>query len=49
MGFLTLEVYLVIAIGVYFLLDKSGDEDAPLVKIVLYCHMVMGAALSYWR
>jgi hypothetical protein len=48
MGFLTLEVYLVIAIGVYFLLDKSGGEDAPLVKTVLYCHMVIGAILSYY-
>lgn len=48
MGSLTLEVYLVVIIGIYFLLDKSGDEDAPLVKIVLYCHMVIGVALSYY-
>jgi hypothetical protein len=48
MGFLTLEVYLVVIIGIYFLLDKSGDEDAPLVKWVLYCHMVVGTLLSYY-
>ena len=48
MGSLTLEVYLVVIIGIYFLLDKSGDEDANLVKTVTYCHMVVGAILSYY-
>lgn len=48
MGFLTPETCIVIIIGMYFLLDKSGDEDAPLVKVVLYCHMVVGAILSYY-
>lgn len=49
MGFLTLEICIVVIIGIYFLLDKSGDEDAPLVKAVLYCHMVVGAILSYYQ
>lgn len=47
MGFLTPETCIVLIVGIYFLLDKSGDEDANLVKVVTYCHMVVGAILSY--
>jgi uncharacterized membrane protein len=45
---LNLETYLVMIIGIFFLLDKSRDRDSTLVKSLAFAHMAIGAGLSYY-
>lgn len=40
------EIISLIIIGIYFLVEQTKDEEAILVKAVLFAHMCIGAAIS---